>query len=162
MREEKQHILYLSFLLFFILILIFTIFSYYFVQNPQDAPIYLRFFVKYHTLFMLLLALSGVLFGSVTQYMTSRRIESNKEKLSLMKAFFLKSFQKDYGKIIDYLIKNNGVATQYELTKIEGLTKLKVSRILIDLEKKSFISKQKVGKINKVFLHKDINYIFSK
>jgi predicted nucleotidyltransferase component of viral defense system len=55
-------------------------------------------------------------------------------------------------KIIEFLMKNNNSCTQYELTKIEGMTKLKVHRGLEKLEQKSVISKEKLGKINKIYL----------
>lgn len=156
MKENFQRSLYLALLICFVIVLLFTILSYNYIKSPDDAPFYLMFFVEYHALFMLLLAIFGIVFGSVTQVMTSKKIESNKEQLDLLQKFFKKALPSDQKEIIDYLVKNKGVCTQYELTKFSGLNKLKVSRTLVEMNKKNMIHKEKIGKINKVFLNQDL------
>ena len=91
------------------------------------------------------------MFGILTQVLTSQKIENNVKKFNKLKDYFLKSINYDEKKVIDYLLINHGVCTQYELTKLEGLNKLKVSRMIIDLEKNKFVSKKKIGKINKIY-----------
>lgn len=111
---------------------------------------------------MFFIAIFGVIFGSITQIMTSKKIESSKKDLNILKNHFRNSLTNDERKIVDYLIKNNGICSQYELTKLENLNKLKVSRLLIDMEKKKILSKEKIGKINKIFLDRELYTIFSK
>lgn len=160
MKETIRHWSYLSLLTFFIVILFSTILSFHYIGEPENTPFYLIFFVEYHSFFMFFIAIFGVVFGSVTQLMTSKKIESNKKSLVRLREHFENSILKEEKRIIDYLIKNKGISTQYELTKLENLNKLKVSRLLVDMENKKLIKKEKIGKINKVFLDKDLVEIF--
>ncbi|MCA9486157.1 hypothetical protein H6501_02275 [Candidatus Woesearchaeota archaeon] len=162
MRENLKNILYLCFLIIFIAVLLLTILSFYYVDGSQKAPLYLTFFSKYHVFFMFFIAIIGVVFGSITQIMTSKRIESDKKFLQRLKKHFETSLGRDEREVIQYLLKNKGVCTQYELTKILNQNKLAISRLLVTMESKKLITKEKIGKINKVFLDKDLLEIFEK
>ena len=162
MKEGFKQIGYITLLIFFIGILFLTVISFNYMGNSEDIPLYLFVFVKYHTFFMFFIAIFGIIFGSVTQIITSKKIESDKKKLEILLKHFNNSITKDEKKIMDYLIKNNGSSTQYELTKLENMNKLKVSRLLIEMETKQFISKNKIGKINKIFLDKELSSIIIK
>lgn len=159
MKENIKQILFYSIVIFFVLILSLTTLSFYFVDN-QNVPVYLQIFVDYHVIFMFIIAILGIFFGSFIQIMSERKIERNEKKLETMQEFFLESLSNENKKIIIYLIKNNGVSNQYELTKLENLTKLKVSRALEDLEKKGLVRKEKIGKINKVFLTDKLKEVY--
>jgi len=162
MKEGFKQIGYITLLIFFIGILFLTVISFNYMGNSEDIPLYLFVFVKYHTFFMFFIAIFGIIFGSVTQIITSKKIESDKKKLEILLKHFNNSITKDEKKVMDYLIKNNGSSTQYELTKLENMNKLKVSRLLIEMETKQFISKNKIGKINKIFLDKELSSIIIK
>lgn len=162
MKENIKQWAYLGLLTSFIIILFLTIISFNYVGEPENTPFYLIFFLKYHSFFMFFIAIFGVIFGSVTQLMTSKKIESNKKSFSILKNHFKNNLTNEEKKIIDYLIQNKGISTQYELTKLERLNKLKVSRLLVDMENKKLLSKEKIGKINKVFLDKNLLKIFEK
>lgn len=156
MKDNYKQIGYFILLIFFIIVLFFTVISFNYMDNSEPIPSYLIVFVQYHTFFMFFIAIFGIIFGSVTQIITTKKIESDKKKLEILLHHFNNSLTKDEKKIIDYLIKNNGSSIQYELTKLENMNKLKVSRLLIEMENKHFISKEKIGKINKIFLNKDL------
>lgn len=155
MKTEIKHWLYISLLITFTIIILFTILSFQYVHK-ETVPAYLSIFVKYHTFFMFSIAILGIIFGSITQLISSKKIEENTKKYIIIKEMYLTSLPKIEQQIIQYLIQNKGISTQYELTKIENLNKLKVSRALIELEQKKIITKQKIGKINKVFLNNDL------
>lgn len=157
MKENVKQWLYLFLLTFFIIIILLTILSFQYTGDNY----FMLLFVKHHIFLMFTTAILGVIFGSITQIMTSKKIESNEKKLILLKKYFFKSITIKERKILRYLIQNNGVTTQYELTKIEGLNKLNVSRFLINMEKNGFIEKKRIGKINKIFLNKEVLKILS-
>lgn len=161
MKENIRHWAYLGLLTSFIIVLFLTILSFNYIGEPEDTPFYLIFFVEYHSFFMFFIAIFGVVFGSVTQLITSNEIEFNKKSLIRLREHFENSIVEEEKRIIDYLITNKGICTQYELTKLQNLNKLKVSRLLIDMENKKLIKKEKIGKINKVFLDKDLIEIFN-
>ena len=156
MRDDIRHWAYLVLLTSFIIVLLFTILSFNYTGNPEDTPFYLIFFVQYHIFFMFFIAIFGVVFGSMTQFLNSKKIESSKKNLDILKELFKNSITKEERKIIEYLIKNNGVCTQYELTKLPNQNKLKVSRLLVEMSDKNIIIKEKIGKINKVFLDSNL------
>jgi uncharacterized membrane protein len=159
MKKINENVLkwiYLSVLSVFITILVLTMLSVYYLGTSSNIPSYLLIFVEYHIFFMFFIAICGAIFGSLTQVMTSKRIESDEMKFENLKKYFLKSLEYNEKKIIDYLLINHGVCTQYELTKLENLNKLKVSRMIIELEKKKFVSKKNIGKINKIYLSDDL------
>lgn len=68
----------------------------------------------------------------------------------------LRLLPETHRKIIQKLLENNGKVRQYELVHITNLNKLKIHRILRDLEKDDIIFKEKIGKVNNIVLNKDI------
>lgn len=152
MREEFFKWIYIIVLFIFISVIVLTMLSFHYIGSSEGVPSYLLFFVKYHLFFMFFITIFGVGFGILTQSLSSNKLEKNEKKIKIMKKYFLSSISYDEKKVIEYLILNKGVCTQYELTKLEGLNKLKISRMLVELDKKKFISKKNLGKINKVFL----------
>jgi hypothetical protein len=148
--------IYLTILSIFIIVIVLTMLSVYYLGTNYDIPSYLFIFVEYHIFFMFFVAIFGVVFGSLTQIMTSKKIENNEKKFKNMKKYFLKSLSYDEKKVIEYLVLNNGVCTQYELSKLEGLNKLKVSRMIMEFEKTEFVIKKNIGKINKIYLCEDL------
>jgi hypothetical protein len=159
MKKVNDNILkwvYLSVLSIFIVVIVLTVLSVSYIGISEQIPSYLFIFLEYHIFFMLFSAIFGVVFGILTQIMSSKRTESNEKKFDSLKKFFLKSLGYYEKKVIDYLLINHGVCTQYELTKLEGLNKLKVSRMIIELEKKKFVSKENIGKINKIYLSEEL------
>ena len=162
MKDNFKQIGYVILLIMFMIVLFSTIISFNYINTSQDIPFYLFIFVKYHTFSMFFIAIFGIVFGIVTQIITSKKIESDKKKLEIILKHFNNSITKDEKKIIDYLVKNNGSSTQYELTKLENMNKLKISRLLIEMEVKQFISKDKIGKINKIFLDKELYAVIIK
>lgn len=162
MKDSFKQIGYVTLLIMFMIVLFSTIISFNYMNTSQNIPSYLFIFVEYHTFFMFFIAIFGIVFGIVTQIITSKKIESDKKKLEILLTHFNNSLTKDEKKIIEYLVKNNGSSTQYELTKLENMNKLKVSRLLIEMEVKQFISKDKIGKINKIFLDKELYSVIIK
>ena len=140
-------------MIIFFVFLSLTIVSFYFIGSTE-IPSIIFFFVKYHVLFMFLIAILGLIFGSLSYFFLNRKIDKNKKEIKKTIFLLLNLLQEEEKKIISFLVNNNRVSTQYELTKIEGMTKLKVHRGLEKLERKHIITKEKLGKINKIYLNK--------
>lgn len=153
MDNRFRTLIFLILTSIFIIILTLTIISYFFI-SANSAPFILTFFVKYHVFFMITIAIFGLIFGSFSHILFSRDLEKNKEELSETINLLMNLLNYEDKKIINYLRDNNGVSTQYELTKISGLTKLKVHRSIEKLEKNNILRKEKLGKINKIYLSK--------
>ncbi len=159
MKKDLDKAIFLITLLVFVVISVLTMLSYYFIDLP-DVPTFLQLFVKYHIFFMFLIGIIGVVFGIYFQTISNRKIESNKEKIIKIKKLFLNSLKNEEKIVLNNLIKNNGISTQYEITSSSNLTKLRVSRVIDEMSKNKMISKQKVGKINKIYLSDDLKELF--
>lgn len=160
MNDDVRYWSYIGLLSVFILVLMMTILSFQYVGDTQNIPFYLTFFVEFHTLFMFILAFIAMIFGGVTQIMATKRKEHDHKKMEILQKYFLKSLESNEKRIIDHLFKNNGIVHQYELTKLQDMNKLKVSRQLAEMEKKGLIVRTRIGKVNKVFLPDDLKKTF--
>ncbi len=155
MRKIVKDILYFSTMIVFFILLSLTVVSFYFIGR-HEVPFIIAIFVKYHVLFMFLIAIFGLIFGSLSYYFLNVKITKNKAEMKQTISILLDLLQSEEKRIIKFLITNKGIATQYELTKLENMTKLKVHRCLEKLEQKKILRKEKIGKINKIYLNKEI------
>jgi uncharacterized membrane protein len=87
----------------------------------------------------------------------SNKISFNDEKQTILK--FLNPSER---KVIEALIKKNGEIFQSEITKMQGMTKLKTHRAVKELEKKGIINRKVYGKTYKIFLEDDVKDILLK
>jgi uncharacterized membrane protein len=94
--------------------------------------------------------INGILFifSGLVIYFLIRKKEKKMLKQSLMDSML----QPSELLIINYLEKNDGQATQNELVKELGLSKVIVSRGIKSLESKKLIEKNKYGMTNKICL----------
>jgi uncharacterized membrane protein len=88
------------------------------------------------------------IFAGLVIYFLIRKKETKILKKSLMDSML----QPSELSIINYLEKNEGQATQNELVKELGLSKVIISRGIKSLENKKLIEKNKYGMTNKVSL----------
>jgi DNA-binding MarR family transcriptional regulator len=65
-------------------------------------------------------------------------------------------------KVMEKLIEKRGETLQSEITRLEGMTKLKAHRAVRNLEKKGIIKVEKYGKTNRIILSKDVRDIILK
>ncbi len=154
MNQRVKTIIFFGVFSLFFLVFSLTIVSYYFLYQTSSPPL-INFFVKYHVFFMFAIAFLGLLFGFLSHILFNKEISKNKEELRKTLDIFLSLLPIEERKIIKFLAKNNGVATQYELTKIENMNKLKVHRAIEKLTQKRIVAKEKIGKINKIYLDKE-------
>jgi uncharacterized membrane protein len=65
-------------------------------------------------------------------------------------------------KVIEKLIEKKGVVLQAELSRIEGMNKLKTHRAVQELLKKDLVRKEKIGKTFKIYLNEDVKDLLIK
>jgi hypothetical protein len=103
-----------------------------------------------------LLAFIGVLVGSLVYYFMSDRIVHKSELMKQNTKIILNFLTSEEKKVVETLLENDGKVQQYELSHLPNLNKLKTHRILLNLEQKGVIHKEKLGKINKIVLNKEL------
>ena len=114
------------------------------------------FIFEYHKYLIPLAAFIGLLFGLIVFWAMSEKEIKTKKNLINNTELILNMLPETHRKIIKTLLDNNGKARQYELINSTGLNKLKVHRILRDLENDQIVNKEKIGKVNNIVLNKDI------
>jgi uncharacterized membrane protein len=113
---------------------------------------FFSFMGMYHVEFMVGTALLGVAVGAIVFYLMQERVEI-KQKESKDNAKILLSFLgAEERKTIEYLVKSKGSAYQSEISRLEGMSRLKAYRAIKKLESKNVITIDKVGKARKITL----------
>lgn len=86
----------------------------------------------------------------------SEKVSKTEKHLVNNTELVLKMLPSTHRKLIQTLLENKGSVRQYELIQLTKLNKLKVHRILRDLENDNIIKKEKIDKVNNVVLNKEI------
>ena len=97
---------------------------------------------------MILSAVAGYALATYTNIKLTDTQAKTQEVIELLKKFLSEEEQT----IINYLIENKNKALQAELSRIEGLTRVKVHRTLHKLKEQRLITITKHGKTNKIRL----------
>jgi len=75
------------------------------------------------------------------------------------KNIILRLLNSDEREVLEKLIEGKGTVLQSEISRTEGMTKLKAHRAVKDLERKGIIKTESHGKTNRITLTKDIKDI---
>jgi predicted transcriptional regulator len=101
---------------------------------------------------------------NVITKMVDHRIKSGSKKENSKtnnNGSILKLLNLNEKKVVEKIIENNGSALQSEISRMEGMTKLKVHRAVKELERKGIVKLEQYGKTNRIVLSDDIRDIFS-
>ena len=103
-----------------------------------------------------IIAFIGLLVGTIVYYIMSDKVIRQEVSLGKNSKIILNFLTGQERKVIETLLENEGRVQQYELSHLPNLNKLKTHRILVNLEQKGIIHKEKLGKINKIVLNKEL------
>jgi hypothetical protein len=101
-------------------------------------------------------AFFGLFIGLLIYYLLNEEIDKKEKDINVKSRTILNLLTEPEKKIIEKIIENDGKIRQYELTYIEGISKVKVHRLILKLEENGIIKKEKLGKVNNLILDKDI------
>ncbi len=101
-------------------------------------------------------AFISLLIGTIVYYIMSDKVIKKEQSLKKNTKIILNFLTSQEKKVIETLIENGGKVQQYELSHLPNLNKLKTHRILANLEQKGVIHKERLGKINKIVLNKEL------
>ncbi len=111
----------------------------------------------FHSFYLLpFIAFIGLLVGTVVYYIMSDKVLQQEHSLKKNTKIILNFLTGQERKVIETLLENDGRVQQYELSHLPNLNKLKTHRILVNLELKGIIHKERLGKINKIILDKEL------
>jgi len=180
--NKKRNILIISIISAIIigLIIIFTILDFVTISNPLQNHLCPRMVPNY--VLWLSMILMIIVIVPISYYFISRKLENKLEKnmeilFKLIKKhdnnnntkrkiengntpLILKFLKPDERQVVGMLIENKGKVSQSEITRMQGMTKLRTHRAIKELEFKGIIKTQKDGMTNKITLSDDIKELF--
>ncbi len=136
--------------------------------------------ISYRMLLSPVLIMIATIF--ITYYFISRRLEEKLEKNMKViskiisknnqtpkekkqtnsKGIVLKFLNMGERKVLEMLIERKDAVLQSEISRMDGMTKLKTHRAVKDLERKGIIKTERYGKTNRILLSKDVENILLK
>ena len=138
----------------FILLMALAITTYTY-KGTSSSPLFL-FAMQNHLAIMFVLALVSVAFGFYLATLSSSELEKKDMQSRNVLDVVMLFLSKDERKIIDFLVKSNGATTQAEISRIEGMGRVRAFRSVKKLADKSIIDINAHGKIRKVILKEPI------
>ncbi len=102
----------------------------------------------------------GAILGAIAYYLFYERTAPVKKEADAALAVSL--MEKDESKILSKLVAEGGRITQSEVSRIEGIGKVKAHRILSKLEKRGIVASEKYGKTNMVKISDKYRKLFLK
>jgi len=102
------------------------------------------------------LIIVSIVAGAGTYAFMSERIEGKVLSLKRNTELILKFLNEDERKVVQKLIENNGKALQAEITRLDGMSKLRTHRAVRKLLSKNIVEIEKYGKTNVIKFSKEI------
>lgn len=102
----------------------------------------------------------GLFVGLWSYYFISKNFIKEKREKEKNLSKILDFFNKDDKEILLLFIKNKGKINQTSISKSLSLNKVKVSRIISELEKKGILKKEKNGMTNNLILNEELRSLF--
>lgn len=90
----------------------------------------------------------GAVLGAVALYLFYEKTKPSEREYDASLALSL--MEKEEGKVVNRIVEEGGRITQSEISRIEGIGKVKAHRILRKLEKKGLLKREQYGKTNMV------------
>lgn len=101
-------------------------------------------------------AFFGLAVGATIYHVMSSDIEKKERVIEKNNSVILKFLTGEERNVVNTLVEQGGKVRQYELSHLPNLNKVKTHRIILKLEQKGIIEKQRLGKINNIVLNKEL------
>ncbi len=132
----------------FIFLVAVLVFVYSLSSTGEHVPEFLSVFLQYHIHFMVLMGLFGVASGLIFYSMMNSTIQKDEKIAKANLEIIMKFLGNEDKKILTLLKAKEGMTTQSEISKLEGMTRLKAHRVVKKLEDRGIVHVEKHGKIN--------------
>ncbi len=142
-----------------LLFVVFAVSSYYSAQNRGQemqfsCPLGTHVFTVYDL--MPLIVMASLVFGAGMYYLMAGRVEAREMSMRRNMDIMLRFLGDEERKVVKRLLESNGRMPQAELTRIQGLSKVRVHRIVKKLSARGIVETEKHGNTNVVTLAKEV------
>jgi uncharacterized membrane protein len=100
--------------------------------------------------------LIGIAIGAIVFFFMSSRLEKKQQDLTKVTDALIQFLGKDEKLVVQKLLENHGKVLQAEISRIEGIGKLKSHRIIQRLNDRGIIEIESFGKTNIIKLNKGL------
>ncbi|MDD5163089.1 MAG: super-infection exclusion protein B [Candidatus ainarchaeum sp.] len=100
--------------------------------------------------------LAGIVIGAVIFFFMSSKLDNKQKEINKVTETLVQFLNRDEKTVVQKILENNGKVYQSEISRIEGIGKLKSHRILRRLSDRKVIEIEGHGKTNIVKLAKNI------
>ena len=149
--DNRQKIIFgivvVSLFIFLVTVLVFV---YALSSEGLEVPPLFKPFLEHHIHFMVIMGLFGVLSGLIMYSILSSTLEKQRKLVKSNVNIIMKFLGKDEREIISKLLEKDGMTTQSEIAKLQGMSRLKAHRIVKKLESRGIVRVDKHGKINMI------------
>lgn len=101
-------------------------------------------------------AFFGLAVGATIYHVMSSDLEKKEKTIEQNNKVILKLLTGEERNVVNTLVEQGGKVRQYELSHLPNLNKVKTHRIILKLEQKGIIEKQRLGKVNNIVLNKEL------
>ena len=127
----------------FLLLFFILVFTYSF---PASTPDFLRLFLRYHFEFMILMVGLGVVAGAAIFKLMGEEVQSAEKESKVNAELALSLLNPDERKSVRLLLERGGECLQAEISRLEGMTRLKAHRIASGLNARGVVLLERRGK----------------
>jgi len=141
------------------LFVVFAISSYYSAQRRGElmqisCPVGTHAFTVYDLI--PLIAMASLVIGAGVYYLMAGRIEGKDRSVKRNTDIILRFLGDDERKVVGRLLGSNGRISQSEITRTEGVSKVKAHRIVKRLASRGIVRTEKQGNTNMVILAREV------
>ena len=116
----------------------------------------LEFLVQNHTIIMFMLVVIAIGFGFFWSNLSLIELEKQKKGSRQILDVIMLFLNKEEKEIIKFLVENKGVTTQAEISRLNGLNRVKAYRSVQKMQEKKLVEVIPHGKIRKIKLKENI------
>lgn len=127
----------------FLLLFFILVFTYSF---PANTPGFFKVFFEYHLEFMILMVCLGVVAGASVFRLMSVEVQTATKESKLNAELALSLLNADERKAVKLLLECGGECLQADVSRLEGMNRLKAHRVASSLGKRGIVALEKRGK----------------
>ena len=146
---------FIGFLTLFIIVLLLTFLTYTNRDMQNASPLFV-FAIQNHTLIMIIMIVISITFGYFWSVFLYKEIESSRKSTKGMLDVVMLFLSDDEKKILDFLVKQDGKTTQAEISRMQGMNKVKSFRAIQRMHDKQLIDIVPHGKVRAITLKEDV------
>ncbi|VVB56612.1 Uncharacterised protein [uncultured archaeon] len=156
MPFKQRFLLSVAIMAGFILLVFAMLGSYIWATSGEAAPGFVEFLFRFHFEMMIAVSLLGIVVGAAMYFLMAERVQVAARDSAGNAGLLLSFLSTDERDVVEFLLKSEGHTTQAQVSRLEGMSRLRAHRVVGRLEEKKIVRIEKLGKTNQLWLAKSI------